>query len=140
MTAIAASSVKTSTLVDGTLRLTVDIEPKDALDAFTLFRKPGTPMALAALKSASSKSEKPLGPLCQWIVIACQDAAFQRWLSLEMGRPVQNEVEAKEIVCNTCGIESRRELDENEAAAKIFHMKVREPYARWLKSQRQPHE
>jgi len=47
---IAASSVKLSTLVDGTLRITVEVEPSHALAAFELFRSPGTPMALAALQ------------------------------------------------------------------------------------------
>lgn len=47
---IPASSVKCQTLADGTLRIVVEIEPAQALAAFTLFRSPGTPMALAALK------------------------------------------------------------------------------------------
>lgn len=47
---VEASSVRLSTLVDGTLRLVVEIEPAKAVDAFRLFREPGTPMALAALK------------------------------------------------------------------------------------------
>jgi len=46
---IEATSVKCATLVDGTLRITVEIEPMHALAAFTLFRQPGTVMALAAI-------------------------------------------------------------------------------------------
>lgn len=49
--AIEATSVSIKTLVDGSLRLTVEIEPFRALAAFTLFRQPGTVMALAALKA-----------------------------------------------------------------------------------------
>lgn len=49
-TLIEATSVKCNTLADGTLRITVEVEPYNALAAFTLFRQPGTVMALAALK------------------------------------------------------------------------------------------
>lgn len=48
---IEASSVRCQTLADGTLRMTVEIEPRLALAAFILFRSPGTAMALAALKA-----------------------------------------------------------------------------------------
>lgn len=49
-TVIEATSVSMKTLVDGTLRLTVEIEPNNALSAFALFRAPGTVMALAAIQ------------------------------------------------------------------------------------------
>jgi hypothetical protein len=51
---IEATSVTCKTLADGTLRLTVEIEPYNALAAFTLFRQPGTVMALAAIKPQES--------------------------------------------------------------------------------------
>ena len=50
MSAIEATSVKVATLVDGTLRVTFDIEPRHARDAFALFGAPGSEMALAALR------------------------------------------------------------------------------------------
>lgn len=58
MSAIEASSVKVTTMADGTLRITCDIEPRHAQDAFRLFGRPGTPMALAALKP-TKLSEEP---------------------------------------------------------------------------------
>lgn len=48
-------SVSCKTLADGTLRLTVEIEPYKALDAFALFHMPGTPLALAALKTPAQE-------------------------------------------------------------------------------------
>lgn len=95
MSAIPASSVKCSTLVDGTLRIVVEVEPNHALDAFTLFRSPGTPMALAALKVVSDNeqpepppAQKPLkegprrkvGPICEWLVMRCREPEFQQWI------------------------------------------------------------
>lgn len=52
-TLIEATSVAMKTLADGTLRITVEVEPYNALAAFTLFRQPGTVMALAAIKQDS---------------------------------------------------------------------------------------
>jgi hypothetical protein len=50
MSAIEATFVKVAgTLADGTLRLVVDVEPRNAQAAFALFNSPGTAMALAAL-------------------------------------------------------------------------------------------
>lgn len=49
MTAIQATTVRYNSMQDGTLRLTIDIEPRDALDALTLFREPGTAMGIARL-------------------------------------------------------------------------------------------
>jgi hypothetical protein len=53
---IEATSVAMKTLADGTLRITVEVEPYAALSAFALFRQPGTVMALAALKQPESES------------------------------------------------------------------------------------
>jgi hypothetical protein len=50
MSAIPCSSVSLKTMADGTLRISFDIEPKDAQDAFKLFAAPGTPAAIAALQ------------------------------------------------------------------------------------------
>lgn len=49
MNAIEGSTARISTLVDGTLRITIDIEPRDAPKAFLAFGIPGTAVALAAL-------------------------------------------------------------------------------------------
>lgn len=50
MHAIEASTAKISTLVDGTMRLTLDIEPRFAPSAFLAFCTPGTPVAVAVLQ------------------------------------------------------------------------------------------
>lgn len=49
MNAIEGCTAKVSTLVDGTLRVTIDIEPYNAPKAFLAFGVPGTAVALAAL-------------------------------------------------------------------------------------------
>jgi hypothetical protein len=47
---VQGATARISTLADGTLRLIVDIEPRDAQAAFRLFGSPGTAVAIAALK------------------------------------------------------------------------------------------
>lgn len=54
---IEGATARVSTLVDGTLRVTIDIEPRDAQAAFRLFGTPGTAVALAALKPAGEVEE-----------------------------------------------------------------------------------
>lgn len=54
MTVIAASSVNVKTMADDTLRLTVDIEPRHAQEAFAMFGSRGTPLALARLTQSAA--------------------------------------------------------------------------------------
>ena len=54
--AIAATTRTLSTLVDGTVRVKVDIEPKDATLAMTLFGQPGTGIAIAVLNDNANHS------------------------------------------------------------------------------------
>lgn len=133
MTAIEASSVRVSTLADGTLRLLVDIEPRHANAAFALFGSPGVPMALAALKTPEpEKKRERMGPLCEWAVYRCKEPAFQQWICVS---DQASEEWAKTAIKRQCQIESRKELDTNPAAAAAFKTHVMEPYAAWLKSQ-----
>lgn len=138
MSAIPASSVKCSTLVDGTLRIVVEVEPNHALDAFTLFRSPGTPMALAALKVVSDNEQpeppkaKPLkegprrkvGPICEWLVMRCREPEFQLWA---VG--VESETECAEHVRALCNVESRKDIDGDVAAEALFRRHIQRPWA-----------
>lgn len=138
MSAIPAASVNMRTMADGTLRLTFDIEPKDAQDAFRLFAAPGTPVAIAALKTGyaavAEPPKEPVGPLCKWLVMRCAEPEFWRFLESEVtdGYPVKDEKYAGEVVKQFLGIESRKEVDTDEAAEKQFHDFVRVPFQRWL--------
>jgi len=138
MSAIEATSVRVQTMADDTLRLVVDIEPRFANDAFKLFGKAGQPMALAALKPASSKpepEERPFrGELCRWAAIRCTEEQFRRWMTEANDWAVEaTEEQCAEFIREVCGVESRVELDTNSAAGKKFHHLIRAPYAKWLK-------
>jgi hypothetical protein len=140
VTVIEASSVRVQTMADSTLRLTVDIEPRFAQQAFALFGTVGTPIALAGLKAGyavkSDEPKGPVGPLCLWAVQRCEELKFRDWLGQHALRTVPVDAKgAKEIICNACNIKSRRELDTNEVAAAIFKRKVMQPYSTWLEKQ-----
>lgn len=44
--------------------------------------------------------------------------------------------DARRIMLEVCGIESRAELDHNQTAAEIFHKQIRLPYVRWQQGAR----
>lgn len=124
MTAIAASSVRVKTMADGTLQITVAVEPRHATDAFKL---PGTPVALAALKVGTPLPEpedKPKGgPLAKWAALRATEPRFQEWLD------VHSEEAATRRIRVICGIVSRAELDNNPVAEQIFKRQIMEPWS-----------
>ena len=131
MSAIIASTVGVKTMADDTLRLTIDIDPRYAGEAFALFGKRGSACAIARLTNEaaveemrSEPEEKPKGgPLAKLAGQICQQEAFQTWLCVESAD------EAAESIRSMCCIDSRAELDHNEAAANLFHKNIRIPYS-----------
>ena len=134
MTAIAATSYTSRILVDGTLAMTIHIDPPFRDAAIALFGAPGSEMALAALKSAKAEPAPKGGQLAQWVAMRCGEAAFQRWLQDTFPAQWQDahgDTPAKwaaSTVRAVCCIESRAELDNDEAAAKRFHAVIRRPF------------
>ncbi len=54
---IVAATVNCKTMADDTLRLTVDIEPNDAQQAFKMFGKRGSTVAIARLTDEAAKAD-----------------------------------------------------------------------------------
>lgn len=126
MSAIEATSVRVSTLVDGTLRLTVDIEPRHAISAFTLFGAPGTALALAALRAKPEPKAPPKPVLhSQWLAMRCEDADFQKWIG------VANAAQAAEKVRTWLEVKSRAEIDTDHEAFERFERLIRKPWAEY---------
>jgi hypothetical protein len=137
MSAIEAVSRNVKTMADGTLRLTVDISPVHAQDAFSMFGMPDVPLALARLNIQASQeraqeetiAKERVTGLALLAVEWCQDAAFQKWTQTE------NAYQAKKRVCEICGIESRKELNTNTQGAAVFQQEIRAPYMQWLRDE-----
>jgi hypothetical protein len=152
MSAIPASSVSLKTMADGTLRITFDVEPGQAQDAFRLFAAPGTQVAIAALRDGSVLEQKPeaeipvsvprahIGDACYRTVQWCAESKFWEWIGSTTHNGIYWHVhdarEAKEFVCEICGVTSRKELDTDNEANKAWHRLIREPYRQYLEHQK----
>ena len=136
MTAIPASSVSVRTMADGTLRLSLDIEPRHAGAAFSLFGMPGTPAALAALKVGTALPADPEppeppkgGPLAKWAAMRGNDPRFQEWLDAYSPELVEKRIKS------ICGIVSRAELDSDPSASAMFKRQIMQPWAEHCRNQ-----
>lgn len=85
---------------------------------------------------APPEPKEKTGPLCLLAVRWCQDDDFYRWYEMpphsKLHGVFRSELDAKEFICETCGIQSRKELDHNPEAADKFHRLIRIPYMKYL--------
>ena len=131
MTAIEASSVSVKTMADDTLRLTIDIEPKFARQAFALFGSRGTPLAIAAIKTAAQQASESSkgGTLARWAAMRCQEPEFMAWMRETFpGHPCRDGEETADALRSICGVSSRADLDNNPIAQATFDDLIRHPW------------
>jgi hypothetical protein len=143
---IAAAAMRCKTMADGSLRIEVEVEPKDAQTAFAMFGRPGASVAMAALKDGyDAKDDEPEvepvkgGPLAKLAGQWCEAPEFQEWLKRSFPytwAEVADEFPvfaanslAAEVVRRHCGVESRAHLDHDKRAADIFHSAIRVPFS-----------
>jgi hypothetical protein len=136
-------------LVDGTLRVIIDIDPPHRADFLALFPSVDMPCALASLlpehqqRKEPERTERAIGPLCVLAVQWCKDPMFcdflrehepENWTLNGGGHQPDKHDEdvAKGVMLDVCDIESRKDLDHNELAAALFNDHFRNPYQRWL--------
>lgn len=138
---IEGASVSVKTMADGTLRLTIDIEPRNSQAAFILFGAPGRAVALAALKDGAGAAQQPappkprehLGDLCYRAVQWCKEPQFWAFLNISFtGDHVDSEAGAAELLKFVCNVDSRKELDTDADAARLFSQHIRGPYQQYL--------
>lgn len=126
-------------LVDGTLRVSIDIDPQSRRDFLRLFSEIDMRVALAPLKPqlvVASDDGLKGGELARLAGILCSDNDFRMWLqSFAPADLVKAAMDAKEpderaaiVMRGICGVDSRAELDHNAAAAERFHELVRKPW------------
>ena len=144
MSAIEGATVNLRTMADGTLRITIDVEPGSAQAAFALFGAPGTPVALAALKVGHAMAsdervaaaEPKGGPLAQWLAQRCNEGAFREWAmrSLKLPESFYTNAEISNVVCQHIGVNRKREIDGDQYAPTRLKTLVMQPYGDWLKT------
>lgn len=142
-----------ATLVDGTVRIKLDIEPADAAKAFAMMGMPGSPVVVASISigtppPASSNAAPHTdatpkqiglagGPLARLAGMWCGDPDFADWLADEHGVMFNGALAdadgdigraATSVLRALCGIESRIELDHDDDAAGRFQTRIRQPF------------
>lgn len=93
---------------------------------------------VAAPTPAPAVKRERMAPLCEWAVTVCRDPMFQTWaISRMKSEPdcKSREDHARSVIVSLCGVESRKHLDTNPAAASALHELVRKPYAAWREKQ-----
>jgi hypothetical protein len=121
------------TLVDGTIRITIEIEPRYALQAMAMLGMPGASIAVAGLVAAPDPEPEPEvevepapepapeppplkgGPLAMSVGMLCNDPNFQEFVHLHTGHGPSRDV-AAEYVRLFCRVSSRADLDHIHAA------------------------
>ena len=125
-------------LVDGTIRVQIDIDPIHRAEFFAAFSRIDMPVAIAPLVANFEKIkpyedkttadlvpfvDKPKGgELAKWAGILSNDPAFWVWAGVESAE------QAAEHIRVVCLIGSRAELDHDQDAAKIFRKMMGEFY------------
>ena len=150
MSAIEAVTAGIKDLADGTLRVSFDIEPRYAQEAYALFGSRGACVAIAALTQQATtaiaqaeaiQKAPPLTGLALLAVQWCKEPKFWEWLTQlnEVSGFLTKvtfitELRAKQWILFKCGIDSRKELNTNAESAEKFNYWFREPYMEWLKN------
>lgn len=141
MTAIAGASAGVKDMADGSLRITIEFEPKDAKEAYALFGARGTPVALAALavgyQAAPTEPRKDTrGPLCREACDYCAMPEFRDWMQFEHAALAGSANDARLWLLGVLGLNSRKELDTNADGAARFIARVRLPFMRYMKTRK----
>lgn len=138
MTAIAGTRRQYKEMADGTLRVSIDIDPQFKQQFLELFPGIDMPVALAPLQ-ADFEQKKPEeqkgGPLSKSAAMQCQYPPFQSFAvdTLQaMKRPFDGVPEdvARNLILAFCSIKSRSELDHNAIAAARY-TELMEMYRKW---------
>lgn len=139
--AVAGAVASMRIMVDNTVRVTIDFEPKDREAVMRIMGMVGRPVAVAALRDGyaavpnTPEPKSELGPLCLEALNLCLNPAFLAYIGHDGDRGFYwkptNEA-AKDFLLTTCGVKSRKELDTNEAAATAFRA-MRAQFMRWVR-------
>jgi hypothetical protein len=94
-------------LVDGTLRVQIDVDPESRRDFLRLFPDIDMRVAIAPLRSDAKAQDEPKGgELARLAGILCSDEEFQLWIEEARELPARRQQNAL-IVRHLCGVTSR---------------------------------
>lgn len=139
--AISGTRRQYKEMADGTIRVSIDVDPRFKRQFLELFPEIDMPVAIAPLQAdfEQKEPEKPKGGhLSREAAKMCEVPEFQKfareWYEASALKNELNTFTAEDLAVNMiyaeCDIESRAELDHNPQAAKHFHELMRE-YRSW---------
>jgi hypothetical protein len=128
--AISGTRRQYKEMADGTIRVSIDIDPPFKSKFLELFGEIDMPVALAPLKADFEKpaeEEKPKGgPLSISAARMCEYAPYIAFMKQEyVDLWDRSGGDVAEMQRQICSIESRAELDSNPEAAKKFKSHMR---------------
>jgi hypothetical protein len=140
MLAVSGTRRRIKELVDGTLRVEIDIEPKNKQHFLELFPQIDAPVALAPLgvhvDTEKTRVWAELGPLARSAVQICKEENFQFFVLERIGgkreRKYLSELAAADYIKQRCKVESRKDLDTADGAKERFGALMAE-YREWLR-------
>ncbi len=75
------------------------------------------------------------GPLCILACQWCELPAFWAWVNFAthpiVFNPIENAKDAAAFVRELCEIDSRKDLDNDVLAGRVFHASIRQPFMAW---------
>lgn len=118
---------------NGGAKVTFWLSDEDDLDAFKTMtvskgKTAGQRLAIVAVEIGDDEQPKPQpeqakgGELAKLAGMFCQSVHFWEFCRCD------DADEARDWILRVCGIQSRRDLDHNQTAAKLFHERIRKPY------------
>ena len=128
MNAISGTRRAMKELVDGTLRVQIDIEPRLKEFFYRLFPDIDMPVALAPLipgyesmPREDRSAWKDLGPLAQSAILVCREPSFQKFVEYVTGADAAiSEDKAAIYLKDRCDVASRKDLDAADGARERF--------------------
>ncbi|MHB8915372.1 MAG: hypothetical protein ACYC4K_06120 [Thiobacillus sp.] len=146
MSAISATRRQAKEMADGTIRVSIDIDPQFKAQFHALFPDIDMPVAIAPLVADFERKQEEQNPipikaaicgggaLAKWAGILSNDPKFWEWLELIEGAPVVNANQAAEHIRLLCGVASRADLDHDAEAGRRFREEFMAPFDEWTKS------
>ncbi len=118
---------------NGGAKVTFWLSDEDDLAAFKAMtvakgKSAGQRLAVVAVEIGDDEQPKPQpeqpkgGELAKLAGMFCQSVQFWEFCRAD------DADEARDWILRVCGVQSRRDLDHNPTAAKIFHERIRKPY------------
>lgn len=138
MSAISGTRRAFKELVDGSIRVQIDIDPRFKKEFLQTFGAIDMPVAIAPLVADFERieqKEQKGGALSRLAGMWCKDEEFREWLSdrfVFVGQ-IETEAEAADAIRGLLEIDSRKEIDSNPEVSEKFLNTIRAPYMEWMK-------